>query len=96
MENEDTPSGSSSRLLAHQTTDRCGLRWAADGESVPCDGESCMYWRVLDAVGVEKPDEVGCAVRYFGVLRDGRPEVADWLLSVKKRVEALDDSGSGK
>ena len=90
MEDEKAPTSPSPRLLAHQTTDRCGLRWAANGESVPCDGETCMYWRVLDHVGVEMPDQTGCAVRYFGVLRDGRPEVAEWLLSVKRRVEALD------
>jgi hypothetical protein len=96
MEDERPPSGSSPRLLAHQTRDRCGLLWAASGESEPCRGEACMYWRVLEAVGVEKPDETGCAVRYFALLRDGRPEVADWLLSVKRRVEALDEDGACK
>ncbi len=76
--------------LAHQTTDRCDLRLAATSEIHRCDGEDCVYWRVLEHVGIDCHEKTGCAVRYFGMLEGAGPEVGVWLLSVKRRVEALE------
>ena len=68
-------------------TDGCDLRLAVVDEAVHCDGDTCVYWRVLGHVGVEMPAERGCALRYFDVLGAERPQLAHWLLSVKRRVE---------
>jgi len=68
-------------------SDSCDLRLAVVDEAFYCDGETCVYWRVLGHVGVEMPAEHGCALRHFDVLEAERPELVHWLLSVKRRVE---------
>jgi hypothetical protein len=73
--------------LPHQGVDRCDLLAAYDGTDRPCDGSACVYWRVLGHVGVEKPEECGCAVRYFDLLAEEQPRISAWLVSVKARFE---------
>lgn len=65
--------------------DDCKLRAANGHPDVPCDGRGCMYWRVVNHLGVEESE--GCAIQHFSML-EGGSEVAAWLLSVKERIEA--------
>jgi hypothetical protein len=66
----------------------CKLRAASGQPGVVCDGEFCTFWRAVDLIGVTEQGEwSGCAIQHFALLDGGR-EVAVWLLSVKKRVEA--------
>ena len=71
----------------------CELRLSVTEEVFPCDGRTCVYWRVLDHVGVVPPSERGCALQHFGVALNERPELSHWLLSVKRRVEAQEAQG---
>jgi hypothetical protein len=66
----------------------CQLRRANGDDHVPCDEERCAYWRVAESVGAgDQADGSGCAIQHFQLLEGGR-EVAEWLLSVKQRVES--------
>lgn len=69
--------------------DRCELRAANGSHGVDCDGERCVYWRVVEQLdlGVEPEAGSGCAIQYFELLDDENDGVATWLLSVKERVE---------
>jgi hypothetical protein len=66
---------------------QCELRAANGLGGIECEGESCVYWRLVDHLGlVEGVDEDGCAVQHFELL-EGGAAVAEWLLSVKQRLE---------
>lgn len=69
-------------------SDECKLRVANGLGHVPCEGESCTYWRLVGHLGVDE-ESSGCAVQHFALLDGGR-EIAEWLLSVKSRVEKAD------
>jgi len=66
----------------------CKLKLANGFGHIPCDEESCTYWRLVDHLGVAEGEE-GCAIQHFALL-DGGGEIAAWLLSVKERVEATE------
>lgn len=55
-----------------------------------CDGETCLYWRVLSHLS-EGDAEGGCGIQEYELLGDSR--VAAWLLSVKQRIENVTDGG---
>lgn len=66
----------------------CELRAANGHAGFGCDAESCIYWRAVEGIGLTDPIEPeGCAVQKLRLL-EGGTEVAEWLLSVKERVEA--------
>jgi hypothetical protein len=66
----------------------CLLRKANGRPDVLCDGDSCVFWRVVDQLGViQERDWSGCAIQYFALL-DGGEEIAAWLLSAKERALA--------
>lgn len=69
-------------------SDKCRLRHANGIVDGLCDESACIYWRVVDHVGLTENAATGCAVQYFELL-DGDTAVAQWLLSVKERVERL-------
>ncbi len=69
--------------------DICKLRAAVTGTLTHCDGEACTYWRLVEHLGVTE-DASGCAVQHFELLEGGE-HVAVWLLSVKRRIEGLDN-----
>ena len=68
----------------------CDLREVATESRHECDGQDCVYWRVLAHVGEGGGTESGCAIGHFEMLADRSPEVAVWLLSVKRRMDALE------
>lgn len=69
-------------------TDECELRAANKLHGVPCDGPDCLYWRLVDHLGLDEGvDAQGCAIQHFALLEGGE-HIAEWLLSVKERTEA--------
>jgi hypothetical protein len=70
----------------------CGLTDVATGKKHECDGQECVYWRVLEHVGEDGAPRIGCAIGHFELLADKNPEVAVWLLSVKRRVDELENA----
>jgi hypothetical protein len=69
--------------------DECKLRAANGVRGVECDGERCTYWRLVDQLDLPLAgdDRSGCAIQYFELLDGERTGVAQWLLSVKERLE---------
>ncbi len=67
----------------------CELKAANGTSGVACDEHECVYWRVVEQLGVPAALVPGeCAVQHFSLL-DGGSEIAAWLLSVKERVETV-------
>lgn len=65
--------------------DTCELHRATGSPERRCDQDDCVFWRVNDHLGlIESP--VGCAIQYYELL-DQRPDIANWLLTVKHRTE---------
>jgi hypothetical protein len=76
-------------------TDECRLR-AANGILAHCDKKSCTFWRVVDHLDVDVPVHAdGCAIQHFELLGDEGSGIAEWLLSVKQRVEACEAGADG-
>lgn len=69
----------------------CELRKTL-GIDAHCDGESCPYWRCVGHLGIEEPAS-GCAIRHFGMLGESGAPVAEWLLSVRARIESAPREG---
>jgi hypothetical protein len=68
--------------------DECKLKAANGMPGVPCDEEACIYWRVVDDLDlIDGLPENGCAIQEFSLLGVRGHEIAEWLLSVKERVE---------
>ncbi|MDH4140320.1 MAG: hypothetical protein OEV43_07080 [Coriobacteriia bacterium] len=65
--------------------DICKLR-ASIGIDAICDKDACVYWRVAEHLDIDA-SVPGCAIEYFELLGDSGSGVAEWLLSVKERVE---------
>jgi hypothetical protein len=68
--------------------DICDLRAANGRDGEPCEGEECPFWRVVGHVGPVEPG-TGCAIKHYQMLGDD--ELAAWLLSVKERIERLEN-----
>jgi hypothetical protein len=56
-----------------------------------CSGDECISRRVLGHLGA--PEGPGCALESFET--SGDKQMANWLLSVKERVERL-EAGTGE
>ncbi|MHB1341403.1 MAG: hypothetical protein ACYC77_07395 [Coriobacteriia bacterium] len=67
----------------------CKLRAASGQPDVPCDGESCTYWRIVDHLDLGVQPAEGCAIQFFDLLEGGDSAKIEWLLSVKERVDRL-------
>jgi hypothetical protein len=72
--------------------ERCDLREVALEVHLECDGEDCIYWRLLEHLDPDTERVSGCAIKNHRMLADEDPKVAAWLLSVKRRVEALEEA----
>lgn len=71
-------------------SEKCELK-AEHGIDALCDGDVCLYWRAVEHLGGDLAS-TGCAVQALALLEKD-PEVAEWLLTVKKRVEAQSECG---
>lgn len=65
--------------------DTCKLRETNGTPNSPCSEGDCIYWRVVSHVGVAEQSQ-HCAIQHFELL-GGDDALADWLLSVKERIE---------
>lgn len=71
-----------------QNREKCHLHQAQCLE-VWCTRDSCIYWRLLEPQEVGISIKKGCGLQHFGVLDDLSPEMAAWLLTMKKRLENM-------
>lgn len=71
----------------------CELRAANGKPGVPCDEDRCTYWRVVDHLDIGVRHSEGCAIQFFDLLEGADGARAEWLLSVKERVEGLENEG---
>ena len=69
-------------------SDSCKLK-AANHILAHCDEAECVYWRVVDHLDLSASVN-GCAIQYFELLGGEGDAVASWLLSVKERVEGVE------
>lgn len=66
--------------------EKCHLH-QAQGLEAWCTRDKCIYWRLLESQDVEISNEVACGIRHFGILENVSPEMAQWLLAMKKNLE---------
>lgn len=79
------------REEAREVSDpECKLRKTNGMPGMLCDTDSCIYWRVAGHMGLDDDFE-GCAIQHFEMLEGGE-RMAQWLLSVKQRVEGGEPS----
>jgi hypothetical protein len=66
--------------------EKCELQ-KARGLDAWCSHDSCIYWRLLEPQDVDTSNIAGCGLQHHGMLEHLTPEMADWLISMKKRLE---------
>jgi len=66
-------------------SEKCRLVEANGFPARSCDKGACVFWRAVGHLGGE-PSE-GCAIQHYELL--GEEGVAQWLISVKQRVEGM-------
>ena len=66
--------------------ERCHLH-AAQGIEAWCTRERCIYWRLLEAQDVDASNVKGCGLQHYRIIESVTPEMAEWLLAMKKRLE---------
>ncbi|MHB9053149.1 MAG: hypothetical protein ACYC5F_04060 [Thermoleophilia bacterium] len=71
---------------AEKDRERCHLH-AANGIDAWCTRERCIYWRLLESQDVDASNVKGCGLQHYQVIESVTPEMAEWLLSMKKRLE---------
>lgn len=59
----------------------------ANGIEAWCSRDRCIYWRLLEVQDIEISSEHGCGLEYYKLVEGLSPEMADWLLKMKKRLE---------
>ena len=70
--------------------DYCDLRNAHGDADARCDGDTCPFWRLVEHV--DDAEGSGCAIKHYQLLGDER--VAAWLLSVRERLERIEQGGN--
>jgi len=74
--------------------DYCDLRNANGDADARCEGDECPLWRLAGHVDDQTGSGSGCAVRHYQLLGDER--VAEWLLSVRERLQRLERHDEGQ
>jgi hypothetical protein len=62
--------------MRHEHRPLCTIELIAEGHAERCTGEGCPFW------------ERGCALTRVEAQLDGRPEVAELLLDLRRELEA--------
>lgn len=76
--------------------DKCKLH-KANGIEAWCTRANCIYWRLLQSQDVDIGNDVGCGLQHYKIVDDLSPEMAEWLLSMKKRLEnTTPDAGKSR
>lgn len=71
--------------LPEEEKDECQL-YSANGLEAWCTCESCIYWRLLEPQDIESGRK-GCGLQHYGIVDNITPDMARWLLEMKKRLE---------
>ncbi len=66
--------------------EKCSLH-LANGIEEWCTRDSCIYWRLLETQDIDIGNDVGCGLQHFKIIENLSPEMARWLLTMKKRLE---------
>ncbi len=69
-----------------ENRERCHLH-RAQGLEAWCTRESCIYWRLLESQDYEPSNEDACGLQHYNIIDNVSPEMAAWLLQMKKRLE---------
>lgn len=69
--------------------ERCRLQKVL-GIDAWCTKESCIYWRLLSPQDIKISDSEGCGLSYNDLFRQLSPDMAEWLLTIKTRLENTD------
>lgn len=59
----------------------------AQGLEAWCSRDKCIYWRLLEVHDLEMSNEQGCGLQFYEMMEGLSPDMADWLLKMKKRLE---------
>ncbi|RJQ45352.1 MAG: hypothetical protein C4534_04690 [Gaiellales bacterium] len=69
--------------------EKCQLH-KANGLEAWCTRDECIYWRLIDAQDEGISNREACGLQHFGILERLEPDMAEWLLQVKKQLESSD------
>ena len=61
----------------------------AGGLEAWCTRERCIYWRLLEAQDIDASNVHGCGLQHYKVMDNLSPEMAEWLLAMKKKLENI-------
>lgn len=59
----------------------------AKGLEAWCTRDRCIYWRLLEVQDLDISNDLGCGLQYYQMVEGLSPEMADWLLKMKNRLE---------
>lgn len=69
----------------------------ASGIEAWCSRDRCIYWRLLEVQDLEISNEQCCGLQHYKLIEGLSPEMADWLLKMKKRLEnTTPDAGKSR
>jgi hypothetical protein len=74
---------------AHQSgtqREKCRLHESV-GIDAWCTRDHCIYWRLLEAQDVDASNAKGCGLQHYSVIEGVTPEMAKWLIEIKKKLE---------
>ena len=71
-----------------KTREKCKLQESL-GIEAWCSREKCIYWRLLEAQDIEASNDAGCGLEHYGIVNRVDNATAEWLLSMKKRLENI-------
>lgn len=77
------------RVMSEEETtekEQCHL-YQVRGIEAWCTRDKCIYWRLLEAQDAHAPNNRGCGLQHYGLIDEITPEMTEWLLSMKKRLE---------
>jgi hypothetical protein len=66
--------------------EKCELHHAGGLEEW-CTRQSCIFWRLIEAQDEEESNKTGCGLQHFRVIETLKPDMAEWLLNLKKQLE---------
>lgn len=52
-----------------------------------CTRESCIYFRLLEPQDINLGEDETCGLLHNGLLNTLSPEMAEWLVEIKERLE---------
>ncbi|MHB8792331.1 MAG: hypothetical protein ACYC6O_03195 [Thermoleophilia bacterium] len=59
----------------------------AQGLEAWCSRDNCIFWRLIEVQDLDMSNELGCGLQFYELLDSLTPEMAEWLLKMKQRLE---------